>query len=174
MGIGVIVHGFIECPGQRWDVSDKRIYKHNRRVLDSLPLEDDWPYLCRQMFSALPMRSKDGLVGIPQYENSVIHFAGDFKDMYRPEQEWLDKFEARLLARLCWFRAEVYSTWMDARLIWETDIGEVVKRYQQIPPRPPETWSFKCLKRTEEEVAPSHVLGRSFSSRYHVRESPPS
>src|SRR2546426_3154599 len=104
MGIGVIVHGFIVCPGWGHQVEDQRVFHHNKKVIEQLPVSDpEWPFLTRSMFSMLPLRTAVELC-VPQYESQVIHFAGSYKDMFLATPEWLTKFEG-LLSRLCWFSA---------------------------------------------------------------------
>jgi len=71
----------------------KRVSRLNRRVLAALPeSHQEWPFLTRGMFSMLPLRTSCER-RIPQYEDQVIHFAGDYKDMWTLEAAWVVKFE---------------------------------------------------------------------------------
>src|SRR5262249_5236424 len=89
MGIGVVVHGFIEFVGSGRQPEWKRVFRHNRRVINSLPVSDgEWPFMPRVMFSVLPLRPSLERC-IPQYENGLIHFAGDYKNMYLLEADWV-------------------------------------------------------------------------------------
>src|SRR4051812_41290122 len=40
MGIGVIIHGFIESPGSANSTETKRVYRANRSIIRDLPLSD--------------------------------------------------------------------------------------------------------------------------------------
>jgi len=167
MGIGVIIHGYIECPGFARSADTKRVYRANRRVILGLPISDrDWPYLTRDMFSMLPLRPSIDR-RIAQYENQVIHFAGDYKDMYRIEAGWLRKFEG-LLSRLCWYRAAamIEDSWF--RYEWRVSFDHIGDRYHSNPPRPPTEWTFKCSRMTQQPLLPNEAIGEAFDSPHHV------
>ena len=141
MGIGVVVHGIIRAPGVGTEEPSMRTHAHNQRVIEALPESDtEWPFFTRSMFSMLPLRTSLD-VQIPQYENAVIHFAGDYKGMLILEADWIRKFE-KLLAQLCWTRATVYNEFSTLVYEWEADWPS--ESYLHIPPIPPRKWKLTC------------------------------
>lgn len=167
MGIGCIVHGYIECPGYGWQPGDKRVFRQNRRVIQQLPDSDpEWPFFTKNMFSMLPLRTTLERC-IPQYESQVIHFAGVYKNMYKIEGEWLGKFE-RLLSNLCWLSAVAIAEGSRLRYEWSVDIGRVAEQYQRDPPVPPREWSFQCWEFDLQLVPPAMAIDGKFNSEYHV------
>jgi len=167
MGIGVIVHGYIECPGYALAVETRRVYRANRRVILGLPVSDpEWPFITRDMFSVLPLRpSWDRRIA--QYENQVIHFAGDYKNMYALEADWIRKFEA-LLSRLCWYRAVVMLEFSALRYEWEVSFDHIGDRYRGNPPRPPTEWSFQCYRIERHPLRLGDAIDGSLASPHHV------
>lgn len=170
MGTGVVVYGYIDCPGYGWQVQDKRVFRHNRRVLKSLPDSDpDWPFITRNMFSVLPLRPSVSRC-IPQYESQVIHFAGSYKNMYVLDAAWLHKFES-LLSKLCWFEAVAMVDFSRLRYQWSVNMGDVSPGYSANPPVPPAHWAFSCTQ-WAEEPAPSTAIDEQFESVHHVAHPP--
>lgn len=167
MGIGVIVHGFIECPGTPYHRIDiRRISRANRRVIASLPAsDDDWPFITRGMFGMQSLRTSFDRC-IAQYENQVIHFAGDYKNMYVLEADWLTKFET-LLARLYWSSVVVMVEFTGLRYEWHVAREHVRERYSQDPPQPPTAWSFECFNIAKQPIPPHQAIDGVFSSPYH-------
>jgi hypothetical protein len=166
LGIGAIVHGYIQCPGYAYTAETKRVYRVNRRIILSLPVSDtDWPFITRDMFSVLPLRPSWGR-RIPQYENHVIHFAGDYKDMYVLEAEWVKKFEG-LLSRLCWYRAVVIVEFSALRYEWEVSLEHSVERYRGDPPQPPTEWSFQCYRTDRRPLPQNEAIDGPLASPYH-------
>lgn len=167
MGIGVIIHGYIECPGHGWQAEDKRVFHQNRRVIEGLPDSDhQWPFFTRNMFSMLPLRHSLERC-IPQYEAQIIHFAGVYKNMYVMEAEWLSKFE-RLLSNLCWYSAVAIVEFSQFRYEWSIDVGGVAEQYLRVPPLPPREWSFQCYRTNSEAVPMNEAIDGAFKSPYHV------
>lgn len=167
MGIGVVVQGYIECPGYAHMVENKRVYRANRRVILSLPVSDpDWPFITRDMFSMLPLRPSTDR-RIAQYESDLIHFAGDYKNMYLLEADWVQKFE-KLLSRLCWFRAVATLEFSLLRYEWEVDFKHIGQRYQGNPPQPPTEWSFKCFGIERKPLAAQMAVDGILVSQYHT------
>jgi len=167
MGIGVIVHGYIDCPGYGWQPEDKRVFHQNRRVIRRLPESDsEWPFFTRNMFSMLPLRPSLERC-IPQYEDQVIHFAGAYKNMYIIEAEWLTKFE-RLLSNLCWYSAVAIVDFSKLRYEWSLDISSVADQYRHDPPVPPREWSFQCFQLDSQAIAHKEAIDGTFESPYHV------
>ena len=72
-------------------------------ALESLPLDDDYPALTRNMFSLTSARY--GVPGL--YKERVIHFGLTVKDVKDSWDQWLDKFEA-LLETFDWNEARVH------------------------------------------------------------------
>jgi hypothetical protein len=73
----------------------------NASTLAALPVEDEWPWLVRGMFS-LPADWPQGT-----YRTQVIHFGASLKDEPHDRScwdAWLGKFEA-VLRRLHWWSA---------------------------------------------------------------------
>lgn len=119
MGHEVIIYGTIE--GATFESSRYRLLQdRNATIIQTLPAEDDFPWLTRSMF-ALPGPNPQGT-----YRTQVIHFGLSLKDdpprcptelrdpvrgwpksERRAIYEWLAKFE-QLLATLYWFAANVY------------------------------------------------------------------
>ncbi|MBD2859625.1 hypothetical protein IB286_11465 [Spongiibacter sp. KMU-158] len=74
----------------------------NRRVTESLPLAEDWPLLCREMFS-LPQQAVD----FGDCQTDVIHFGASYKGIEHEWTEWLKLFEA-MLHDMYWVSATVH------------------------------------------------------------------
>jgi hypothetical protein len=145
MGIGVIVHGFIESTGWGGQVESRRIYRHNRSVIKALPQTDDtWPFFTRSAFSVLPLRNNLE-VKIPQYESLIIAFGASYKNMYCLDSAWIRKFE-RLLSRLCWRRASIFVEFTALRYDWEVPSDQHTKNFFADPPKPPSSWKLECRR----------------------------
>ena len=167
MGIGVVIHGYIECPGYAWQAEDKRIYRANRRVILGLPVSDpEYPFITRDMFSVLPLRPTLER-RVAQYENHVIHFAGDYKNMYALDADWIRKFEA-ILSRLCWNRAVVTLDFSSFRYEWTVTDWNQKFAYRSNPPRPPTHWSFKCYRTELRPLAAGEAVNGTLASPHHV------
>ncbi|WP_165073763.1 hypothetical protein [Paludisphaera rhizosphaerae] len=167
MGIGVIVCGYIEWPGYAGSPAGKRIYRANRRAILSLPASDpDWPFITRDMFSALPLRATRDR-RIAQYENHVIHFAGDYKNMYRLEADWVRKFEA-LLGRLCWYNAVATLDFCSYRYEWIVPFDHIDDRYYSDTPRPPTEWSFQCYHIDCQPIPTDEAIDGPLDSLHHT------
>lgn len=157
MGVGVIIHGVIESTGFGGQKESKRVYRHNKSVINSLPdISDTWPFFSKRMFSVLPLRNSMD-VHLPQYESLVISFGASYKNMYAPEAEWIIKFES-LLKRLCWDRAIVYNDFAAYRYVWKVDSEEGHQNFFHDPPLPPRSWEFTCYKSNYSEVSPSEAI----------------
>jgi hypothetical protein len=103
LGHEAIISGRIK--GATWRTENFRsLQVHNARVLEALPLDDEWPWLVRGMFS-LPATEPQGA-----YRSQIIHFGASIKDdPHDPDswpRVWFEKFE-RLLSSLYWFSASV-------------------------------------------------------------------
>ncbi len=150
MGIGIIIHGYIESLGFGSQKESKRVYRHNKAVINSIPdINDDWPFFTKRMFSVLPLRTSFN-ENIPQYDSLVISFGASYKNMYILEAEWINKFEA-LLKKLCWESAIVYNDFTNLKYVWEVE-EESHKNFYNDPPLPPKKWKFSCFKYEETEI----------------------
>jgi hypothetical protein len=168
MGIGVVLHGYIQCPGYAHMAENKRVYRANRRVILGLPLSDPiWPFITRDMFSVLPLRPSMERQ-IAQYENHLIHFAGDYKNMYILEADWVCKFES-LLSRLCWYRAVVMLEFGGLRYEWEVPFKHIGERYLGNPPQPPTEWSFECYRVDRKPLTSREAIDGPLNSPYHTK-----
>lgn len=118
------------------------LYPLNHAVVDSLPVEDDYPPLTRGIFT-VPMDYAQR--GSAFYREQVIHFGASFNHLSDTWSIWLEKYEA-LLRRLYWsearlhLRIELYGSY-DYR--WEAAwIGDVPPWYRS-PPEPTSNWTFE-------------------------------
>ena len=95
-----IVYGCIrDWPG---DSMERRMRRAaNRRVLDSLPGGEAWPFLGREMFS----RCEQSGAGL--YQTQIIHFGASYQAIEYEWSLWVEQFEA-LLRRLYWANAVVH------------------------------------------------------------------
>ncbi len=82
------------------DIAERRAV--NRRVTEALPAAEDWPLLCREMFS-LPQRAVD----FGDCQTDVIHFGSSYKAIEHEWDEWLRHFEA-MLHDMYWVSATVH------------------------------------------------------------------
>jgi hypothetical protein len=119
-----------------------RLWHYNRRVIRSLPAQDEWPFLTRRMFCASPMfgSGRKGLL-TATYRGPVIYFGGSFSSIYSDWAQWLDKFEA-LLRRLYWEHAVVVlvTEWMGQHVYrWDAEDQD----FSADKPHPIRTWKFE-------------------------------
>jgi hypothetical protein len=109
MGHRTTISGHIQ---ELWYVNanerqNRWLLESNSRVIDSLPIEDDFPPLSRRMFSFSPLSpSGRGELLTSTYRGRVIYFGGSFSSIFDGWEEWLTKFE-NLLRRLYWEHAAV-------------------------------------------------------------------
>jgi hypothetical protein len=162
MGIGVIIHGHISATGHGNQVECQRIHEHNSRVINSLPDSDEeWPFFPRSMFTVAPLRRSLEQC-IPQYENQTIQLLGDFKNEYALSTQWVQKFE-RLLSRLCWDHAVVYTEFAMIRYEWSVDNDLNKKLFFSDPPQPPTEWTLKASRIGDEEMELSSAIDGGYS-----------
>jgi hypothetical protein len=158
MGIEVIVHGFIEAPGYGGQEPSRRVYRHNRAVIRSLPEVDEvWPFFTRSMFSILPLRNENS-VRIPEYGSLVIAFGASYKDMHPGlDANWIHKFE-RLLSRLCWNRALVWNDFSGLKYVWKLSNSVQWEGFFCDPPRPPTHWTLHCYQQHLDEIPKTDAI----------------
>lgn len=75
---------------------------HNRRAIRALPMADECPFLCQDMFSIPGDPDRDG-----SYQTQVIHFGLSYRAVEYEWQRWINKFEA-LLKQMYWVGATVH------------------------------------------------------------------
>ena len=171
MGISVVLFGYITYSALAFRDTWEHVHRHNRRVLRSLPRSDEnWPFMTRSMFSIPPLRRTPEL-RVPHYETGLIHFAGDYKDMFHLEADWVRKFEDRLLSRLCWNDAVVTVENPGLRYEWRVPIPDFKQYWEQTlrdPPTPPARWMFRCLNMNEEPIEADEAIDGELASPYHV------
>lgn len=102
MGHESIVYGCIL--GRGWKRPKMRyLQRLNREYLYSLPVQDSWPPLTRDMFSIQGEESDEYPVA-GRYKHQAIHFGGTYKEIEFTWENWLEKFE-KILANLYWEQA---------------------------------------------------------------------
>lgn len=95
-----IVYGCIkDITSAEQDTERRRI---NRRAMMDLPKSEEWPYLCREMFS-LPRVE----LGTDSYLTEVMHFGASYKAIEYEWTEWMNRFE-KLLDQMYWVSAVVH------------------------------------------------------------------
>ncbi|MFT6552510.1 MAG: hypothetical protein ACJA1I_002565 [Zhongshania marina] len=82
------------------DVAERR--DNNQLVTASLPASEDWPLLCREMFSA-PRPAID----FGDCQTDVIHFGSSYKAIEHEWDEWIKQFE-KMLHKMYWVTATVH------------------------------------------------------------------
>ncbi len=92
-----ILYGYIEVPFLPGDDVERAI-ELNWEAINNLPVEGEWPWLIKGMFSLAPDR-----VG---YKGRLFHFAAAMKGVDEVWEEWLEKFE-NLLRKMFWIVAEI-------------------------------------------------------------------
>lgn len=113
-----IVYGLIRDVAHG-SVRERRLrQEHNRRIIDSLPSADGWPFLCREMFGVSGFDEMGGT-----YQTQVIHFGASYRAVEYEWEQWMAKFES-LLKQMYWISAKVHlETEMSGlhTFIWETE-----------------------------------------------------
>jgi hypothetical protein len=152
MGHRNTISGHIQEP---WYVhgSDRaiaRLWHHNRRVIRSLPAQDEWPFLTRRMFGSSPLfnSGREGLLSAT-YRGPVIYFGGSFSSIYVDWAQWLEKFES-LLRRMYWEHAVVIlvTEWLGQHVYrWDAEDANFAAE----DPAPIRNWKFSG--------GPRHFLG---------------
>jgi hypothetical protein len=122
------------------DRAIRRLWHRNRRVINSLPAQDEWPFLMRSMFAASPIPSNRRDVISVTYRGPVIHFGGSFPSVYEVWPQWLEKFES-LLCRLYWEHAIVIlvTEWTGQYVYrWDAEGADFTTEV----PQPIRAWKF--------------------------------
>ena len=102
MGMRTTLYGCIEEMDFWQNPICDQVRMHNEQIINSLPINDRWPPISREMFSLSKNQGPEG----PnlEYSGRIIHFGANLKSV---EYDWLEliaKFES-LLKRLYWTNA---------------------------------------------------------------------
>jgi hypothetical protein len=108
MGHRTTISGHIQEPYyiKATDRQTRWLLESNSRAINSLPLDDKWPFLIRPMFSFSPLSPTAPNCASSTYRGRVIYFGGSFSSLHEYWGEWLIKFE-NLLRQLYWEHAVV-------------------------------------------------------------------
>ena len=80
-------------------------YQHrdaNRVAISSLPAANEWPLICREMFS-LPTAN----LNAGHYQTEVLHFGASYKAIEYEWEQWIIDFET-LLQKMYWVSVNVH------------------------------------------------------------------
>lgn len=143
MGMTTYLYGCILEYGLNLNKLEE-VKTHNNRIIENLPVNDNWPPLSREMF-AVTNNHKSQISGTYlEYTGRLIHFGASFKSI---EHEWLDwktKFE-NLLTRLYWLDAHVHLQTEYNHLEsfrWSVDLKRWSIGSDAITPIKDEHWNF--------------------------------
>ncbi len=92
--------------------------KVNREAMLSLPSADEWPFLCKEMFSIPEVADHS-----EYYQTEVMHFGASYKAVEYEWKQWIRQFET-LLSKMYWISATVHlETELSGTHIftWETN-----------------------------------------------------
>ena len=121
------------------------LYPINRKVIESLPNEDEFPPLVRDMFK-LPTSPEQNSPIL--YRNQVIHFGASFNHFDVAYDDWLKKFES-LLSKLYWYEAVVHiemELFGAFEFHWKATL-ESIRNFGIENPEPVNKWDFRKIKR---------------------------
>lgn len=121
------------------------LYPLNRKVIEALPEEDEFPPLIQDMFKvpAGPENSSSIL-----YRKQIIHFGASFNHFDSSYEEWVEKFEA-LLRKLYWHDAVIHlemELFGVFELQWKASLDSI-RNFGLENPEPVQDWSFKKIIR---------------------------
>ena len=122
------------------------IARHNEATLNSLPQEDEYPPLCRDMFSWAPSNAI-----MITYKNRLIHFAAALKEIDPEIRTWLDKIDA-LLRTLYWESAyaRIETAYIGTReFTWQV-ATEWMENMCKGDVSPITTWKFESTMAAEQ------------------------
>jgi hypothetical protein len=99
-----IVYGVIRDIPAGGELEAYRRRRTNWSAIQELPssLDDDWPFLSREMFS---MPGPDVYSGT--YHTQLIHFAASYNSVEYEWERWISRFEA-MLRSMYWLSATVH------------------------------------------------------------------
>lgn len=105
-----IIFGYISC----FNSNDESVFNFNKKIISQLP--ECGAYICRDMFSMLPINNK----ALCYPTSTIIHFALEDRHEYYLSPERKDEFES-LLSKLCWTSATIIETYAGNRYEWRAD-----------------------------------------------------
>lgn len=144
-----ILIGYIEEALPTYQEDRTFFRRANDAVLAALPADDEWPPLCRSLFSTTGHDERHG-----SFRNRrLIHFAGHFNDFGNGINEWLTKYEG-LLRQLFWLNSEVFMlhTWSACPMCVQYAVSaEEIEQYTSPAPRPPQIWEVNGYIVTDRE-----------------------
>lgn len=145
MGMVTFIYGVIE-EYNLCQLSDKDVYTHNERIINSLSLLDSWPPLSREMFSITKNHPSEQGPNL-EYCGRMIHFGACLKSVEYDWPEWKQKFES-LLKQLQWSQAYVHFKTEYTGVIsfsWRIDLKKMDLFAKEILPIKEECWEFEDL-----------------------------
>ncbi|MEL6864233.1 MAG: hypothetical protein AAFP19_07440 [Bacteroidota bacterium] len=134
MGHVSIVHGYISALVDQPPKGEK-LYQLNQSKIAALPAEDNYPWITKWMFSAIPPNTQ--LI----YREQIIHFGASYKQLESEWHEWLFKFE-QILRQLYWHSVTLH---LETELVgnhqynWLADINH----WQEGEVQPTSIWTFE-------------------------------
>ena len=131
------IYGYIEVPILTGNDVEAAIAM-NQKAIDELPVEGEWPWLVRDMFSLAPKSVS--------YRGCLFHFAAAIKGVDEAWGKWLSNFEA-LLKRMYWITAEL-------RLITEYSGNHTYTWAAELPDEiiPVTDWEFIGEQRSFDHI----------------------
>lgn len=115
MGMRTTIYGCIEEMDFWNEPIMSEVKRHNKTIIDSLPLMDQWPPLSIEMFSFCENTPGTDPTPNLEYSGRIIHFGANLKSVESEWKEWRTKFES-LLSKLFWLEAHVH---------FKTEYGEL-------------------------------------------------
>ena len=118
---------------------------HNNQIIDTLPVNDGWPPLSKEMFAFT--NNTDQLIPGPHldYTGRLLHFGASFKSIEHEWNDWKVKFET-LLTKLYWLDAHVHlkTEYSDVDSFeWTIDLRKWSIESDTIPPINSDHWVYK-------------------------------
>jgi len=149
MGMRTTLYGCIEEMDFWQNPISNQVQMHNEHVINSMPINDKWPPICREMFS---LSKNQGLEGPNlEYSGRIIHFGANLKSVEYDRLELKSKFEA-LLKNLYWTNAWLHLKTEYSVLEtfhWRVDLLKYEIDHQKMPEPINEShweWQICCAK----------------------------
>jgi hypothetical protein len=138
MGHVSIVYGIII--GAPSKIPDYHKLQHlNNKVLASLPENDNFPWVTKNMFHFQDPENIEGT-----YREQIIAFAASYKEIEYEWEVWLEKFES-VLKQLYWISAKIHlETDFRGSYVyeWVFDINQT-DNWTSDNPTPTSIWTFE-------------------------------
>jgi hypothetical protein len=136
-----IIFGIIEGASYKSDTEEsyRLLQNRNVEVINSLPEEDEYPWLTKAMF-AFPGQRPQGT-----FREQVIHFGLSLKDDPNDRERillWIKKFES-LLKKLYWWQAQVMlsTDFEEQRVFYFVPTDDAVSGMMCDNPKPVSNWT---------------------------------